>query len=155
MPMLKVFYKSLRCQLSWVCLLAGLIGNSYADELPLTHNVPMEHFQNRQENVTEYNFDASLQDMFRTIETAEGFEEELEFRRQIEIVPANPTNEFRSDAEPVFSPFSYINTSSLSTLLVFVIRKRSEGRIHKQSSLGIRCTSRRRTRAAISNCFPL
>jgi len=103
--MRKAFQNSLRCQLSWVCLLAGLIGNSYAEELPLTPNVPMDQFQNRQEDVTQYNFDAPPQGMFRTIETAEGFEEELGFRRQIEIVPVNPTNEFRSDAKPVFIVF--------------------------------------------------
>lgn len=107
--MLKAFHKSLRSQLSWACSLAGLIwilvGNSYAEELPLTRNVPLDQFQNRQEEVKPYNFDAPPQGMFRTIEIAEGFEEELGLRRQNEIVPVNPTSEFHSGDKPVFIVF--------------------------------------------------
>jgi hypothetical protein len=43
--------------------------------------------------------------MFRSIETTEGFEEELGFRRQNEYVPINPTTEYRSDSKPVFIVF--------------------------------------------------
>jgi hypothetical protein len=43
--------------------------------------------------------------MFRSIEVAEGFEEELGFRRQNEIVPVNPTHEFHSSSTPVFIVF--------------------------------------------------
>lgn len=92
-----------------MCLVVGqiwiLIATGYPEELPLTRNVPIDQFQNRQEDVKPYNFDAPPQGMFRTIEMAEGFEEEVGFRRQNEIVPVNPTSEFHSSDKPVFIVF--------------------------------------------------
>jgi hypothetical protein len=44
--------------------------------------------------------------MFRTITMAEGFEEELGYRRTHEIVPVKPTDRFRSDAAGIFIIFS-------------------------------------------------
>jgi hypothetical protein len=82
-----------------------MMGSSYAEELPLTRNVPIEQFQNRQEDVKPYNFDAPPEGMFRSIEVAEGFEEELGFRRQNEIVPVNPISEIHSGSKPVFIVF--------------------------------------------------
>lgn len=78
---------------------------AWAEELPLTRNVPIDQFQNRLEDVKPYNFDAPPEGMFRTIEMTEGFEEELGFRRQNEYVPINPTTEYRSDSKPVFIVF--------------------------------------------------
>ena len=82
-----------------------LIGSSYAEELPLEPNAPIDQFQNRQEDVKPYNFDAPPEGMFRSIDMTEGFEEELGFRRQNEIVPVNPTSEFHSGSKPVFIVF--------------------------------------------------
>jgi hypothetical protein len=45
------------------------------------------------------------QGMFRSIAMAEGFDEEFGFRRQVEIIPVNPTREFRSGEKPVFIVF--------------------------------------------------
>lgn len=77
----------------------------WSEDLPLTRNVPIPEFQNRQADVKPYNFDAPPEGLFRAIEVAEGFEEEVGFRRQNEIVPVNPTNQFRSNAKPVFIVF--------------------------------------------------
>jgi hypothetical protein len=108
--MLKIFRKHLPPALSLrVCLLAGLIwiriDNTYAEELPLTYDVPIEQFQNRQEDVRPYNYDAPPKGLFRSIEVTEGFEEELGFRRQHLIVPVNPTSEIHSGSKPVFIVF--------------------------------------------------
>jgi hypothetical protein len=109
MSHVKVFPNLVSSNLLCVCLLVSLIwtptGRSYAEDLPFTYNVPIDKFQNRLEEVKPYNFDAPPQGMFRTIEVAEGFEEELGFRRQNEIVPVNPTSEFWSGAKPVFIVF--------------------------------------------------
>jgi hypothetical protein len=82
-----------------------LIDTSYAEELSLTPNVPIDQFQNRQEDVKPYNFDAHPEGIFRSIDVTEGFEEELGYRRQNEIVPVNPTSEFHSGSKPVFIVF--------------------------------------------------
>jgi hypothetical protein len=63
-----------------------------AAELPITKNPPISDFQNRPQDVTPYNFDAPPQGLFRTITTAEGFDEELGFHRTHEIVPVKPTD---------------------------------------------------------------
>jgi hypothetical protein len=81
------------------------IAQGYAEELRLTPNVPIPEFQNRQQDVKPYNFDAPPEGMFRTIEMTEGFEEELGFRRQHEIVPVKPTEQFRPDSPAVFVVF--------------------------------------------------
>jgi hypothetical protein len=71
-------------------------------EEPLIRNAPMEEFQNRAD-IAPYNFDAPPEGLFRSIQLAQGFEEELGFRRTYEITPVNPTDVFRPD-----SPFVYI-----------------------------------------------
>lgn len=43
--------------------------------------------------------------MFRSITTAEGFEEELGFRRTHEIVPVKPTERFSPDTPAIFIVF--------------------------------------------------
>lgn len=92
---------------TWLTLgqIVTLIGTSYAEELPLTRNVPIPEFQNRQADVKPYNFDAPPEGIFRSIDVTEGFEEELGFRRQNEIVPVKPTSEFHSGSKPVFIVF--------------------------------------------------
>lgn len=107
--MCKAFKNGLGLWLLGTCLTVGqlvtLIGPNYAEELPLTPNLPMNQFQNRQEDVKPYNFDAPPEGMFRSIAVAEGFEEELGFRRQNEIVPVNPISEIPSGSKPVFIVF--------------------------------------------------
>ncbi|MFO0732438.1 MAG: hypothetical protein U0361_15925 [Nitrospiraceae bacterium] len=90
-------------------LIAGILlvaaPSAEADELPLTHNVPIPEFQNRTENTKPYSFDAPPQGMFRKIVVAEGFDEELGIRRTHEIVPVRPTEQFPAGAKPVFIVF--------------------------------------------------
>jgi hypothetical protein len=76
-----------------------------AEELPLTRDAPISEFQNRKDE-TPYDFNAPPQGIFRAITMAEGFEEELGYRRTHEIVPVKPTEQFRSDASGIFIVFS-------------------------------------------------
>mgnify|MGYP003578083805 CR=1 FL=1 len=76
-----------------------------AAELPITKNSSISDFQNRVEDVTPYNFDAPPQGLFRTITTAEGFDEQLGFQRTHEIVPVKPTDQFRPNAREIFIVF--------------------------------------------------
>jgi len=76
-----------------------------AAELPITKNPPISDFQNRPQDVTPYDFDAPPQGLFRTITTAEGFDEELGFHRTHEIVPVKPTDRFSPDTPAVFIVF--------------------------------------------------
>ena len=76
-----------------------------AAELPITKNSPIPDFQNRTQDVAPYDFDAPPQGLFRTITTAEGFDEELGFHRTHEIVPVKPTDRFRPDTQAVFIVF--------------------------------------------------
>jgi hypothetical protein len=76
-----------------------------AAEPPITKNSPIPDFQNRPQDVVPYDFDAPPQGLFRTITTAEGFEEELGFQRTHEIVPVKPTDRFRPDTPAVFIVF--------------------------------------------------
>jgi hypothetical protein len=82
-----------------------LTGEGLAQEAPFTRNVPIPEFQNRQEDVRPYNFDAPPEGIFRSIQLAEGFEEEMGFRRTHEIVPVSPTEMFRPDSRAVFVVF--------------------------------------------------
>lgn len=77
---------------------------SSSPEQPLTRNVPIPDFQNRNEDVTPYNYDAPPAGMFYSITLAEGFEEEVGIRQSHEIVPVNEKKSFRSD-QPVFIVF--------------------------------------------------
>ena len=52
-----------------------------------------------------YDFNNPPEGLFLSIVTAQGFEEELGFRRTHEIVPAGSTDVFRSDAPAVFVVF--------------------------------------------------
>ena len=84
----------------------SLAGTSaQAAELPITKNPPIPDFQNRPQDVIPYDFDAPPQGLFLTITTAEGFDEELGFRRTHEIVPVKPTDRFRPDTPAVFIIF--------------------------------------------------
>lgn len=76
-----------------------------AEELPLTHNIPIPEFQNRMSDIKPYNFDAPPEGMFRSIVLSETFEEELGFQRTHEIVPVRPTEQFHIDSAPVFIVF--------------------------------------------------
>ena len=53
-----------------------------------------------------YDFDAPPQGLFRSITMAEGFEEELGFRRTHEIVPVKPTERFSPDVSGIFIVFT-------------------------------------------------
>jgi len=76
-----------------------------AEELPIYKNPSITDFQNRLEDAKPYDFNAPPQGMFRTITLAEGFDEELGFRRTHEIVPVKPTDQFRPDASSIFIVF--------------------------------------------------
>jgi len=82
-----------------------LTGPAQADDYKLTPNVPIPEFQNKAETPS-YDYNAPPKGLFREIQTAEGFEEELGFRRAHEIVPVRPTETFSSPAQPVFIVFS-------------------------------------------------
>ncbi|HJT19092.1 MAG TPA: hypothetical protein VJ746_01400 [Nitrospira sp.] len=82
-----------------------LIPSAEAEDLPITPNASIPDFQNRLEDTRPYDFNAPPQGMFRTITLAEGFDEELSFRRTHEIVPVKPTEQFPSDTSNVFIVF--------------------------------------------------
>lgn len=84
-------------------LFAGMVGHT--EDLQLTPNVPIPEFQNRADDVRPYNFDAPPEGMFRSILTAQGYEEEPGFRRTHEIVPVNPRETFPPDAPAVYIVF--------------------------------------------------
>ena len=77
-----------------------------AEDPPLTGDVPISEFQNKHEN-RSYDFDATPEGIFREIRFAEGFEEELGFRRTHEIVPVRATEVFRPESPAVFVVFKF------------------------------------------------
>ena len=79
---------------------------SWAEEQPLTNNLPITEFQNRTQDVKPYDFDAPPEGMFRSIAIAEDFEEEIGLHRTHEIVPIRPTERFAADTPAVFIVFS-------------------------------------------------
>ena len=89
----------------WFCTPIFLLSGSllWAEDLPLTRNVPIPDFQNRTESPKPYNFDAPPEGMFRHIVLAEGFDEELGFQRTHEIVPVRPTEQFPAGSSPEFT----------------------------------------------------
>lgn len=91
-----------------IALLLGplQIGPLQAAELPIMKNPSIPDFQNRQQDVAPYDFDAPPKGMFRSITMAEGFDEELGFRRTHEIVPIKPTELFYPDSPGIFIVFS-------------------------------------------------
>lgn len=80
--------------------------SSWAEELPLTENVPISEFQNRTDDIKAYDFDAPPQGLFRSITVAEDFEERLGTQRTHEIVPVTTTERFTSTQSTVFVVFS-------------------------------------------------
>jgi len=93
--------------LLWFCGPVFLLSGSllWAEDLPLTRNVPIPDFQNRTESAKPYNFDAPPEGMFRHIVLAEGFDEELGLQRTHEIVPVRPAEQFPAGPKPVFIVF--------------------------------------------------
>jgi len=89
-----------------IALLTAVAPAALAEELPLTRNLPIPEFQNKAQDAKPYNFDAPPEGMFRSITMAEGFEEELGFRRTHEIVPVKPTERFSSATPAIFIVFS-------------------------------------------------
>ena len=81
-------------------------GPVFAEDLPIVKDAPINDFQNRSEDAKSYDFDAPPQGLFRSITMAEGFEEELGYRRTHEIVPVKPTERFSSDASGIFIVFT-------------------------------------------------
>lgn len=101
-----VYQDSMRSVCALVCLIVYLSGPLlWAEDLPLTHNVPIPDFQNRTESAKPYDFDAPPEGMFRHIVLAEGFDEELGFQRTHEIVPVKPTDRFSAGVRPIFIVF--------------------------------------------------
>lgn len=88
-------------------LIALLLGAplAWAENLPLTKNLPVPEFQNKTQDAQPYDFDAPPGGMFRSITMAEGFEEEMGFRRTHEIVPVRPTEQFSSATPAVYVVF--------------------------------------------------
>lgn len=86
-------------------LVLSFAATTFADPLPLKKDPTIPEFQNRTEDAKPYDFDAPPQGMFRSITLAEGFDEELGFRRTHEIVPLTPTERFRPDTAGVFIVF--------------------------------------------------
>lgn len=78
----------------------------WAEDLPLTKNLPITEFQNRAQDATPYDFDAPPQGFFRSIVTAEDFEEEIGPHRTHVIVPARSTDRFTINAPAVFIVFA-------------------------------------------------
>jgi hypothetical protein len=86
------------------CSLVGV--SAQAEELPFTKNPSIPDFYNRTQDTKPYDFNAPPEGMFRTITMAEGFDEELSFRRTHEIVPVKPTDRFSPDTSGIFIVFS-------------------------------------------------
>ena len=97
------------CPLGALAITLGLwswCGPLLAEELPILKDASISDFQNRPEDAKPYDFDAPPQGLFRTITMAEGFEEELGYRRTHEIVPLKPTEQFSADASGIFIVFT-------------------------------------------------
>jgi hypothetical protein len=88
----------------YVIALLAIGTPALAEEQPMTRDVPIQEFQNKHEQ-RSYDFNSAPEGIFRSIEFAESFEEELGFRRTHEIVPVGTTSTFRSDAPAVFVVF--------------------------------------------------
>lgn len=78
----------------------------WAEDLPLTKNLPVTEFQNRAQDAKPYDFDAPPEGFFRSIVTAEDFEEEIGPLRSHVIVPVKPTDQFAINTQAVFIVFA-------------------------------------------------
>lgn len=76
-----------------------------AQEDKLTPDASIQDFQNRGDIVPSYNFNAPPEGLFLEILLAEGFEEELGYRRSHEIVPVAPTEVFHPTSPAVYVVF--------------------------------------------------
>ena len=85
------------------CAWGGIL---LAEDLPIVRDSSINEFQNRSEDANPYDFDAPPRGLFRSITMAEGFEEELGYRRTHEIVPVKPTDQFSTTASGIFIVFS-------------------------------------------------
>ena len=91
--------------MAWAAILLAH-PRSWAEDLPLTKNQPVTEFQNRAQDAKPYDFDAPPEGFFRSIVTAEDFEEEIGSHRTHVIVPVRPTNRFAVDTPAVFIVFA-------------------------------------------------
>jgi hypothetical protein len=89
---------------AWAAILSTHPGG-WAEDLPLTKNQPITEFQNRAQDAKPYDFDAPPEGFFRSIVTAEDFEEEIGPLRTHVIVPVKPTNRFAVNTPAVFIVF--------------------------------------------------
>lgn len=89
---------------AWAAMLSAHPGG-WAEDLPLTKNQPITEFQNRAEDAKPYDFDAPPEGFFRSIVTAEDFEEEIGPLRSHVIVPVRPTDRFAVNTPAVFIVF--------------------------------------------------
>jgi hypothetical protein len=74
--------------------------------IKLTPNTSIQDFQNRQQDVKPYNFDAPPEGLVRSIYFAEGFDEEIGFRRSHEIVPVGVKDVFTPQTPAIYVVFS-------------------------------------------------
>ncbi|MBM4138075.1 MAG: hypothetical protein FJ244_01125 [Nitrospira sp.] len=89
----------------WAAMLSiNLVG--WTEDLPLTKNQPITEFQNRAQDAKPYDFDAPPEGFFRSIATAEDFEEEIGPLRSHVIVPVKPTDRFTINTPAVFIVFA-------------------------------------------------
>jgi len=89
--------------MSWYASLAGILafivagplihGIGQADDAPITRNVPIPDFQNPNDTKS-YDFDATPQGLFLSIQFAEGFEDEIGYRRSTKSFPSIQQNRF-------------------------------------------------------------
>ena len=90
---------------AFIVIALSALPTTQAAELPITKNASIPDFQNRAQDVVPYDYDAPPKGLFRTITTAEGFDEEIGFQRTHEIVPVKPTDRFRPDTQAIFIVF--------------------------------------------------
>jgi hypothetical protein len=75
-------------------------------DIKLTPNPSIQEFQNRQEDVKPYDFDAPPEGLVRSIYFAEGFDEQMGFHRSHEIVPVGVKEVFTPQTPAVYVVFS-------------------------------------------------